>query len=76
MRESLGGDPNPVTQFRPRRHGPEAMIQDIVAGQIPQLFCPSPHSWTAASVPLGGLTAFSGNNRTFGGDERCQYPGA
>jgi len=50
---SHAADPTPVTQFRPRRHGPEAIIQDIVAGQIPELFCPSPHSWTAASVPLG-----------------------
>ena len=46
-------DSIPVTQFRPRRHGPEAIIQDIVAGHIPELFCPSPQSWTAASVPLG-----------------------
>ncbi|HUX09828.1 MAG TPA: hypothetical protein VMW51_04245, partial [Terriglobia bacterium] len=46
-------DPIPVTQFRARRHGPEALIQDIVACQIPELFCPSPHSWAAASVPLG-----------------------
>lgn len=45
--------PNPVTQFRPRRHGPEAIMQDIVAGQIQELFCPSPPSWIAASVPLG-----------------------
>ncbi len=46
-------DPIPVTQFRPRRHGPEALIQDIVAGHIPELFCPSQYSWIAASVPLG-----------------------
>jgi len=46
-------EPSPVTQFRPRRHGPEALIQDIVAGRIPELFSPSPYSWTAASVPLG-----------------------
>jgi DNA-binding Lrp family transcriptional regulator len=45
--------PRPVTQFRPRRHGPEALIQDIVAGRIPELFSPSEHSWTGASVPLG-----------------------
>lgn len=46
-------DSTTLTQFRPRRQGPEALIQDIVAGQIPELFCLSPHSWTAASVPLG-----------------------
>jgi len=46
-------DPIPVTQFRPRREGPEAVIQDIVACQIPELFSTSPDSWTAASVPLG-----------------------
>ncbi len=45
--------PMSVTQFRPRRHGPEALMQDRVAGQIPELFCPSSHSWTGASVPLG-----------------------
>lgn len=28
-------------------------MQDIVAGKIPELFRPSPYSWTAASVPLG-----------------------
>jgi hypothetical protein len=42
-----------ITEFRPRRHGPESHMQDIVAAQIPELFCPRPNSWTAASVPLG-----------------------
>lgn len=42
-----------LTQFRPRRQGPEALIEDIVAGQIPKLFRPSPHSWIAASLRLG-----------------------
>lgn len=42
-----------VTQFRPRRQGPEVLIQDIVAGNIPELFSPGSHSWTAASLPLG-----------------------
>jgi DNA-binding Lrp family transcriptional regulator len=42
-----------MPQFRARRHGPEALMQDIVAGQISGLFCPSQNSWTAASVPLG-----------------------
>jgi hypothetical protein len=46
-------DSNTLTQFRPRREGPEALIQDIVAEQIPELFCPRSPSWTAASVPLG-----------------------
>lgn len=47
------GNPSQLTQFRPRRHGPEALIQDAVVAQIPELFCPNLHSWTAASVPLG-----------------------
>jgi DNA-binding Lrp family transcriptional regulator len=43
-----------VTHFRPQRPGPEAIIQDIVAQRIPQLFSASCHqSWTGASVPLG-----------------------
>jgi DNA-binding Lrp family transcriptional regulator len=46
-------DPISMPQFRARRHGPESLMQDIVAGQIPGLFCTSPNSWTAASVPLG-----------------------
>ena len=40
-------------QFRPRRRGPEALIQDTVAEQIPKLFYSSPNLWTAASLPLG-----------------------
>ncbi len=31
-------------------------MQDVVAGQIPELFRPRPNSWTAASVPLGAGT--------------------
>jgi len=42
-----------VTQFRARRRGPEALMQDVVVHRIPELFCPSPNSWTAASLPLG-----------------------
>jgi hypothetical protein len=42
-----------LPQFRPRREGPEVVIQDVVAEQIPQLFRPRQYSWTAASVPLG-----------------------
>jgi hypothetical protein len=44
---------DPIAEFRPRRHGPESRMQDIVAAQIPELFCPRPNSWTAASVPVG-----------------------
>lgn len=46
-------DSNPVTQFRPRRPGPEALIQDIVAEHVPGLFNRNIPSWTAASLPLG-----------------------
>jgi|SRR5882724_1004914 len=46
-------DSTTLTQFRPRREGPEAVIQDLVAERIPNLFCPRRYSWTAASVPLG-----------------------
>lgn len=42
-----------VAQFRPRREGPEAMIQDVVAEQIPELFRVGSNSWTAASLPIG-----------------------
>src|SRR5258705_161996 len=44
---------NTVTQFRPRRHGPEALMQDIVAWHVPGLFNRKINSWTAASLPLG-----------------------
>ena len=39
--------------FRSHRPGPEAVIQDVVAERLPNLFPPSPHWWTAASLPLG-----------------------
>jgi DNA-binding Lrp family transcriptional regulator len=42
-----------VTQFRARRDGPEALMQDVVVHRIPDLFCPTQNSWTAASLPLG-----------------------
>src|ERR1039457_3281895 len=42
-----------VTQFRARRQGPEALMQDVVVHRIPELFGPSQNSWTAASLPLG-----------------------
>lgn len=45
--------PKPVTQFRVRREGPEAFIQDIVVDNIPALLSPTDNSWTAASLPLG-----------------------
>jgi len=50
---SIVANPLELPQFRPRRRGPEAVMQDIVAGQIPGLLSPSPNFWTAASVPLG-----------------------
>lgn len=43
----------PLTQFRSVRPGPEALIQDNVARQIPDLFCLSTHSWAGTSVPIG-----------------------
>jgi len=46
-------DSNAVTRFRPRRQGPEDLLQDIVAGHVPGLFIRNVHSWTAASLPLG-----------------------
>src|SRR4030042_257274 len=42
-----------VTQFRPRRPGPEAVIEDRVVAQLPALFQAGRHCWTASSVPLG-----------------------
>lgn len=40
--------------FRPRRSGPEAVIEDCVAAQIPALFkSRRQFSWTAGSIPLG-----------------------
>lgn len=44
---------NLVTQFRARREGPEALIQDVVVDNIPRLLNPTKDSWTAASLPLG-----------------------
>lgn len=43
-----------IIQFRPRRPGPEAVIQDIIARRIPHLFSMD-HGciWTAASLPVG-----------------------
>lgn len=42
-----------VTQFRLRREGPEAGLQDVVVHRIPELLNPAAHTWTAASLPLG-----------------------
>ncbi|MBV8674987.1 MAG: hypothetical protein JOZ33_16275 [Acidobacteriaceae bacterium] len=42
-----------VTQFRVRREGPEAGLQDVIVHRIPELLNPAPHTWTAASLPLG-----------------------
>lgn len=44
---------NVVTQFRARREGPEALVQDVVVENIPQLLNRTRDSWTAASLPLG-----------------------
>jgi DNA-binding Lrp family transcriptional regulator len=44
---------NIPTQFRARREGPEALIQDVVVENIPRLLKPTKDSWTAASLPLG-----------------------
>ena len=42
-----------LIEFRPRRAGPEAVIQDSVVESIPELFRLGKNSWAAASVPLG-----------------------
>jgi hypothetical protein len=43
-----------VTYFRPRRPGPEAVIENAVAKSIPELFpSQSRPLWTAGSVPIG-----------------------
>lgn len=44
---------NCVTQFRARREGPEAVMQDVVVNNIPELFSPKKHCWAGASIPLG-----------------------
>jgi Flp pilus assembly secretin CpaC len=44
---------NPVIQFRARREGPEAAMQDVVVESIPNLLAPAENSWTGASLPLG-----------------------
>jgi hypothetical protein len=43
-----------VTYFRPRRPGPEAVIENAVARSIPELFPSETRPvWTAGSVPIG-----------------------
>jgi hypothetical protein len=42
-----------IARFRPRRPGPEVLIQDAVAAQIPELFSSSENLWTGTSVPIG-----------------------
>jgi hypothetical protein len=42
-----------IAQFRLRRPGPEVLIQDAVAAQIPELFSSSENLWTGTSVPIG-----------------------
>jgi len=43
----------PVTFFRPRRPGPESMIEDCVIEHLPDLFGSTHPAWMAGSVPLG-----------------------
>jgi hypothetical protein len=50
---ATAASPNVVTQFRARREGPEALMQDVVVDSIPALLSPTEHSWTASSLPLG-----------------------
>jgi hypothetical protein len=43
-----------VTYFRPRRPGPEVVIENAVAQRIPELFPNETYPlWTAGSVPIG-----------------------
>lgn len=43
-----------VNYFRPRKLGPELIVEDAVAKHIPQLFSNNyERSWTAGSVPIG-----------------------
>lgn len=45
---------NEIAQFRPRRAGPEATIQDAVAQGIPNFLSSNTRPfWTAASLPVG-----------------------
>ena len=43
----------PVTFFRPRRRGPESVIEDCVIEHLPALFGSMHPAWMAGSVPLG-----------------------
>jgi hypothetical protein len=42
-----------VQYFRSRREGPESVIEDCVARQLPNLFGKYEHTWAAGSVPIG-----------------------
>lgn len=43
-----------VAYFRPRKSGPEAIVENAVAGQIQNLFASESYSlWTAGSPPIG-----------------------
>ncbi len=45
---------SPVTYFRPRKPGPESLIESTVAGQISTLFQANHQPlWTGGSLPLG-----------------------
>lgn len=45
--------PGPVTFFRPRREGPECVIEDCLIDHLPNLFGSARPAWMAGSVPLG-----------------------
>jgi len=48
------GDSMNVAYFRPRRDGPEALVENAVASQIQNLFARGDNSlWTAGSLPIG-----------------------
>lgn len=42
-----------IPQFRPRREGPEAVLQDTLEERIPDLFSVGKNVWAAASLPIG-----------------------
>ncbi len=46
--------PPEINHFRPRRDGPERLMQDQIASRIPDLFsAPYPDVWAGASLPIG-----------------------
>jgi hypothetical protein len=53
MLTAIPSTPGPVTFFRPRREGPECVIEDCLIDHLPDLFGSSRPAWMAGSVPLG-----------------------